>query len=57
MINKADFIKYTKIAASKMKNVVLNLPLEYNPRLSKKYGFNLYIKREDLQPVRSYLYN
>lgn len=29
-------------------------PLEYSKRLSKKYKANIYLKREDLQPVRSY---
>ena len=29
-------------------------PLEYSERLSKKYKANIYLKREDLQPVRSY---
>jgi len=29
-------------------------PLIYSKRLSKKYGAKIYLKREDLQPVRSY---
>ncbi len=29
-------------------------PLVYSERLSKKYDANIYLKREDLQPVRSY---
>ncbi|MDP2091210.1 MAG: threonine ammonia-lyase IlvA [Candidatus Gracilibacteria bacterium] len=29
-------------------------PLVYSERLSKKYEANIYLKREDLQPVRSY---
>lgn len=29
-------------------------PLIYSERLSKKYSANIYLKREDLQPVRSY---
>lgn len=31
-----------------------NTPLQYNSRLSDKYDANIYIKREDLQIVRSY---
>jgi len=38
--NFGDFIKTT--------------PLLYSERLSKRYGANVYLKREDLQPVRSY---
>ncbi len=29
-------------------------PLEFSPALSEKYGCNLWLKREDCQPVRSY---
>ena len=34
--------------------VVKHTPLEYSDRLSKKYNAKIYIKREDLQKVRSY---
>ena len=34
--------------------VVKQTPLEYSERLSKKYGAEIYLKREDLQKVRSY---
>lgn len=34
--------------------VVKNSPLMYSERLSKKYGWEIYLKREDLQKVRSY---
>lgn len=37
-----------------IKNIIKKTPLEYNERLSKKYGCNLYIKREDLQLCRSF---
>ena len=37
-----------------IKNIIRNTPLEFNERLSKKYGCNLYIKREDLQFCRSF---
>jgi len=36
------------------KSIVLHTPLEYNQSLSEKYGAKVYIKREDLQIVRSY---
>lgn len=34
--------------------VVTRTPLEYNARLSEQYGADIYLKREDLQVVRSY---
>lgn len=45
-----DFIA----AALRLKKVVHKTPLQRNIRLSKKYGCNVYLKREDLQVVRSY---
>ncbi len=41
-------------AQKRFGKVVKNTPLEYSERLSKKYGANIYLKREDLQKVRSY---
>lgn len=41
-------------AAERLKNVVRKTPLQYNPHLSARYGCELYLKREDLQVVRSY---
>lgn len=41
-------------AAARLANVVKHTPLIYNPRLSEKYGAEIYLKREDLQVVRSY---
>src|SRR5690242_18347910 len=41
-------------AAERLKKVVKKTPLERNARLSAKYGGNIYLKREDLQQVRSY---
>ncbi len=35
-------------------NFIKTTPLIYSERLSKKYKANIYLKREDLQPVRSY---
>src|SRR5690242_5636213 len=43
-----------KAAAQRLKDVVTKTPLQYNNNLSKKYKCNLYLKREDLQVVRSY---
>jgi threonine dehydratase len=41
-------------AALNLKKVVTRTPLQLNPNLSRKYQCNVYLKREDLQVVRSY---
>lgn len=41
-------------AADRLAKVVKDIPLEYNARLSQRYGCRVYLKREDLQLVRSY---
>ncbi|MFZ1530396.1 MAG: threonine ammonia-lyase [Ferruginibacter sp.] len=41
-------------AALALKKVIIKTPLQLNRSLSKKYGCNVYLKREDLQVVRSY---
>ena len=41
-------------AALRLKNVVNRTPLTLNHNLSRKYQCNVYLKREDLQVVRSY---
>jgi threonine dehydratase len=41
-------------AALRLKNVVTKTPLQLNQSLSRKYKCNVYLKREDLQVVRSY---
>jgi threonine dehydratase len=41
-------------AYARLKDVVRHTPLEYNDRLSEKYECEIYLKREDLQIVRSY---
>lgn len=43
-----------KQAAHQIKDVVLKSPLIYAPRLSESFGATIYLKREDLQGVRSY---
>lgn len=35
-------------------DIISNTPLQLNQRLSKKYNCNIYLKREDLQTVRSF---
>jgi threonine dehydratase len=41
-------------AYARLKFVVKKTPLTYNHNLSRKYGCEVYLKREDLQIVRSY---
>ncbi|OYY99619.1 MAG: threonine dehydratase [Sphingobacteriia bacterium 28-36-52] len=41
-------------AVKKLRDVVKHTPLIYNAALSKKYNCAVYLKREDLQIVRSY---
>ncbi len=47
---KLDF----QSAANRLKKVVNRTPLTFNHNLSRKYQCNVYLKREDLQIVRSY---
>lgn len=41
-------------AAGRLRGVATHTPLMHNINLSEKYGANIYLKREDLQVVRSY---
>lgn len=41
-------------AALRLKNVIKHTPLERNKNLSERYACNVFLKREDLQVVRSY---
>ncbi|HCM75054.1 MAG TPA: threonine dehydratase [Cytophagales bacterium] len=49
-------LKYLDIdsASALLQKVVIKTPLQYHRKLSEKYGCDLYLKREDLQNVRSY---
>jgi threonine dehydratase len=50
----ANTIPDFNAAALRLKNVVTKTPLSFNQGLSAKYGCNVFLKREDLQVVRSY---
>lgn len=50
MNHQLDFNK----AAERLKKVVTRTALTYNANLSRKYQCNVFLKREDLQVVRSY---
>lgn len=42
------------IASHTIKDVISPTPLQYNPLLSERYDCHVYLKREDLQSVRSF---
>lgn len=50
----SDFTTHAKTAASLMRAVFPETPLLRNAHLSESYGADIYLKREDLSPVRSY---
>ena len=41
-------------AAENLKDVAVHTPLVKNENLSERFAAQVYLKREDLQPVRSY---
>lgn len=52
LLNKYNL--HIEEAAQKLRNIVRKTPLEYNHTLSNRFQANIYLKREDLQIVRSY---
>jgi len=42
------------MAKKKLKGIIQSTPLQYNSQLSLQYGARIFLKREDLQVVRSY---
>ncbi|CAB4282900.1 unnamed protein product [Prunus armeniaca] len=53
--NIHDAMRYlTKILTSNVYDVSIESPLDYAPKLSEKLHANLWLKREDLQPVFSF---
>lgn len=57
-MNHTTFVDYPALdiegATQRLKSVVTHTPLQLNANLSRKYQCNVYLKREDLQIVRSY---
>lgn len=43
-----------KQASEKIRGIISDTPLQFSKRLSREYGAKVYLKREDLQEVRSY---
>jgi threonine dehydratase len=53
-VNKSFFGLRIEEAVARLKSVVTRTPLTFSATLSKKYKSRIYLKREDLQIVRSY---
>ena len=49
-----DFKSLAQAAESAMRDVFEDTPLQRNEHLSAKYDADIWLKREDLSPVRSY---
>lgn len=49
-----DFFQAAKTAEAAMRELFPPTPLQRNAHLSEKYGADIWLKREDLAPVRSY---
>lgn len=56
MASGAELIRAADIqtAQARISSVIAPTPLQYCPRLSEETGAEIYLKREDLQDVRSY---
>jgi threonine dehydratase len=53
-MNKKINIEDIVIAHHSLKDIVVHTPLQLNAVLSERYSCNVYVKREDLQVVRSF---
>ena len=51
---KSKYLAGVEAATSALREVFAETPLQYNAFLSDRYGAQIYLKREDLGPVRSY---
>jgi threonine dehydratase len=49
-----DFMTQARAAEAAMRDVFPPTPLQRNVHLSERFGADIYLKREDLSPVRSY---
>ena len=47
-------VRDIEAAAKKLREIVKHTPLVFNQALSERYNCNVFLKREDLQVVRSY---
>ena len=49
-----DLVAATDEAAKRLDGIALRTPLQASKRLSREFGANVLIKREDMQEVRSF---
>ena len=49
-----NFLQNVEIAKKNIRKIFAPTPLQFSELLSKKYNANIFLKREDLTPVRSY---
>ncbi|MEM9726367.1 MAG: threonine dehydratase, partial [Pseudomonadota bacterium] len=49
----ANFREQVAVAAQALRDVLAPTPLQRNTFLSERYGAEIWLKREDLTPVRS----
>lgn len=54
MLTGGNMAAAIRMAAKRLAGVVRKTPLQFNAGLSRKYGCRVFLKREDLQVVRSY---
>ncbi len=54
MVAAASFIEGVETAATELRALFPETPLQENDHLSRKFGARVLLKREDLSPVRSY---
>ncbi|MEI7579086.1 MAG: threonine ammonia-lyase IlvA [bacterium] len=47
-------LQTVEVAAKRLEDILQPTPLQYSERLSRKYGAQIYLKREDLMKVRSF---
>ena len=49
-----NFVAAVRLAEAALRDLFEPTPLQRNDHLSAKYGADIWLKREDLTPVRSY---
>lgn len=49
-----DFVENARLAEAALREVLAPTPLQRNDHLSARFGADIWLKREDLSPVRSY---
>ena len=50
----SDFVQHARSATKAIRGLFPATPLQRNDHLSARYGAEIWLKREDLTPVRSY---